>query len=68
LPWDQFHLEVAALAKVNALPRKKEAAIQHFEDWFREKLGLRVGRSSIGQKLTPYYDRFVRGQTTNPSE
>jgi hypothetical protein len=66
LPWDQFHVEVAALATAKALPLKKEAAIHHFEAWFREKLGLDVGRSSIGQKLTPYYDRFVWGQTANP--
>ena len=68
LPWDQFHLEVAALAISNALPQKKEAAIQHFESWFKEKLGLQVGRSSISQKLTPYYDRFVRGQPKIPSD
>jgi len=62
LPWELFHLEVASLARANALPEKKEAAIHHFESWFREELGLHVGRSSIGQKLTPYYDRFVRAQ------
>ena len=62
LPWELFYLEVASLARANALPEKKEAAIHHFESWFREELGLHVGRSSIGQKLTPYYDRFVRAQ------
>jgi hypothetical protein len=67
LPWDQFHLEVAALIDARALPQKKESAIQHFENWFRVELGLQVGRSSIGQKLTPYYDRFVWG-SGNKSE
>jgi hypothetical protein len=31
LPWDRFHLEVAALLRVNAPPTKEEAAIHHFE-------------------------------------
>jgi hypothetical protein len=60
LPWDQFHLEVAALTAAGALPRKKEAAIHHFVEWFREEFGVSASRSSIGQKLTPYYERFMR--------
>jgi hypothetical protein len=59
LPWEQFHVEVAALVQKNALPEKKEAAIAHFEGWFRERLGISVSRSAIGQKLKPYYQRFL---------
>jgi hypothetical protein len=58
LPWEPFHVEVACLIKKNALPEKKEAAIGHFENWFKKELGLSVSRSSIGQKLTPYYQKF----------
>jgi hypothetical protein len=58
LPWEAFHVEVAALIQKNALPEKKEAAIAHFEGWFRDKLGISVSRSAIGQKLKPYYQRF----------
>ena len=65
LPWDRFHLEVAALVKADALPRKKEAAIHQFAGWFRNELGISVGRSSIGQKLAPYYDRFVNSKSEN---
>jgi hypothetical protein len=65
LPWGRFHLEVAALVKADALPRKKEAAIHEFAEWFRNELGIRVGRSSIGEKLTPYYDRFVHSKSEN---
>ena len=67
LPWDQFHLEVAALIAAGALPRKKEAAIHHFVEWFREEFGMSASRSSVGQKLTPYYERFVRSKTENTS-
>jgi hypothetical protein len=65
LPWDRFHLEVAALAKEDSLPRKKEAAIHQFAEWFRIEFGISVSRSSIGQKLAPYYDRFVRSKSEN---
>ena len=65
LPWDRFHLKVAALVKADALPRKKEAAIHQFAEWFRNEFGISVSRSSIGQKLAPYYDRFVRSKSEN---
>ena len=58
--WDQFHLEVADLVKRDELPSKKESAIQHFQEWFKRTLNQRPGRSSIGQKLKPYYDRFIK--------
>jgi hypothetical protein len=57
-PWEGFHVEVASLIQQNALPEKKEAAIAHFEGWFRDKLGISVSRSAIGQKLKPYYQKF----------
>jgi hypothetical protein len=65
LPWDLFHLEVAVRAKEQRLPNKKEAAISEFADWFRDKHGIAVGRSSIGQKLTPYYRRIFRSDGEN---
>jgi hypothetical protein len=60
--WDPFHLEVANLLLQGELPAKKEAAIQHFQDWFERTLNQRPSRASIGQKLKLYYDRFVRTQ------
>jgi hypothetical protein len=59
-PWDQFHLEVAALLLANELPEKKEAAIEHFRSWFASELGLKASRSAVGEKLKPYYDRFFK--------
>ena len=58
--WDPFHLEVADLLKRGELPAKKEAAIQHLQDWFGRTLNQRPSRTSIGQKLKPYYDRFMK--------
>jgi hypothetical protein len=58
--WDAFHLEVADFVKRGELPAKKEAAIQHFQDWFERTLNQRPSRSSIGEKLKPYYDRFMK--------
>jgi hypothetical protein len=59
-PWEPFHLEVAALLRSNALPDKKEATIQYFQSWFSKQLGISPSRAAIGEKLTPYYDKFVR--------
>jgi hypothetical protein len=61
-PWESFHLEVTSLLQKNELPAKKEAAIQHFQSWFERQLGIRPSRAAIGEKLTPYYDRFLRGR------
>jgi hypothetical protein len=61
-PWERFHLEVSALLQRNELPAKKEAAIQHFQSWFERELRIRPSRAAIGEKLTPYYDRFLRGR------
>jgi hypothetical protein len=59
-PWESFHIEVSALLQRNELPAKKEAAIQHFQSWFERELRIRPSRAAIGEKLTPYYDRFLR--------
>jgi hypothetical protein len=59
-PWDAFHLEIADLIHKGQLPEKKEACIQHLRDWSLRTLGLNVSRAAVGQKLTPYYARFVR--------
>jgi hypothetical protein len=65
-PWDAFHIEVAGLLRRNELPQKKEAAIEHFQNWFRREHGIGASRSVVGDKLKPYYDRFMRttGQKT----
>ena len=65
-PWERFYLEVAALLHQNSLPQKKEAAIQYFQTWFWDELRVRPSRAAIGEKLTPYYEKFMRrdGQKT----
>jgi hypothetical protein len=59
-PWEPFHHEVASLLRSNALPDKKEAAIQYFQSWFFKEHGIHPSRAAIGEKLTPYYEKFVR--------
>ena len=59
-PWDAFHIEVTGLLQRNELPEKKEAAIEHFQSWFQREHGIPASRSVIGDKLKPYYDKFVR--------
>jgi hypothetical protein len=59
-PWEAFHLEVASLVSRGELPAKKEAAIQQFQAWFQRELNVQPSRSAIGEKLTPYYEKFLR--------
>jgi hypothetical protein len=59
-PWDAFHIEVADLLRRDGLPAKKEAAIECFQSWFQREHGIRASRSVIGDKLKPYYDKFIR--------
>jgi hypothetical protein len=58
LPWEDFYVELARLYRDREMPSKKEAAIQHFQTWFKEELGLQASRSAIGQKLKPFFDRL----------
>jgi hypothetical protein len=58
--WDQFHLEVASLLHRGKLPAKKEAAIEHLQGWFQKELGVRPSWAAVGDKLKPYYEKFVR--------
>jgi hypothetical protein len=61
-PWDRFHVEVAALLQRKELPVKKEAAIQYFQSWFAGELNVRPSRAVIGEKLVPYYERFIKAR------
>ncbi|MBX3519657.1 MAG: hypothetical protein KF835_06510 [Xanthobacteraceae bacterium] len=59
-PWEPFYIEVADLIRRGELPKKKEAAIEYFKEWFAKNFAIRPSRAAIGEKLTPYYDKFVR--------
>lgn len=59
-PWEGFHLAVAELVKDGSLPQKKEAAIQQMQDWFVREHGQKPSRAAVGERLTPYYSKFVR--------
>jgi hypothetical protein len=54
--WDAFHLEVTDLLLRHEMPTKKEAAIEHFE----RQHGTRPSRAAVGEKLKPYFDRFIK--------
>jgi len=63
--WDAFHLEVTDLLMKGTLPKKKEAAISYFQDWFNRAAKQDPKRTAIGDKLKPYYDRFVKSSDGN---
>jgi hypothetical protein len=59
-PWDGFHVEVAAMVQNGTLPQKKEAAIHHFQQWFKQEHGILPSRAAVGDKLRPYYAKFLQ--------
>jgi len=42
------------------LPEKQEAGIADMQDWCARRWGKSVGRSTLLQKIKPYYDGFIR--------
>jgi hypothetical protein len=59
-PWDAFHLELAELLRREQVPTKKEAAIEYFQSWFEREHGVRPSRAAVGDKLKPYFDKFIK--------
>ena len=62
--WADFHVEVATLIAASKMPQKKEAAIQYFMEWFKREKGFSPQRSTLGEKLKPYFDKLK--QTEKP--
>ena len=56
--WDMFHLEVAKVIKSDELPRKQEAFVASMQQWCLREWGFKPGRSTIVQKVGPYYRTF----------
>jgi hypothetical protein len=61
--WDDFHVEMAKRVR-QGLPPKKDACIWEMEKWCEEKWKHSVGKSTLSQKIKPYYDEFVRKSET----
>ena len=61
--WDAFHLEITRRLLANRLPKKQEALVAEMQAWCSEAWRRDVGRSTILQKVKPYYDAFVRSES-----
>jgi len=59
--WTEFHVEVAARLR-DGLPSKQESFISEMQEWCKKRWGREVGRSTVLEKISPYYDRFVRSK------
>jgi hypothetical protein len=60
--WVAMHLDLAEVLRDGGLPDKKEAAIASIQGKFAER-GLKApSRTEIGNRLTPYYERFGNGK------
>jgi hypothetical protein len=58
--WEQFFVEVARRLKAGQLPKKQESGIAEMQDWCLRNWKCRVARSTVLQKVKPYYDAFMR--------
>jgi hypothetical protein len=56
--WDAFHLELARRLKKGDLPKKQEALVADMQAWCKASWSRDVGRSTILQKVKPYFDAF----------
>jgi hypothetical protein len=62
--WDAFHLEMAKRVHADGLPAKQEALIADMQAWCLQSWGRAVGRSTLLQKVAPYYSAFVGRQNS----
>jgi hypothetical protein len=62
LPWDEFFLEIARHLHSGTLPPKQEAFISEMQEWCKRQWEREVARSTLLQKIKPYYDAFVRSK------
>ena len=58
--WDSFHLEMTTRVQNNNLPEKQESLIADMQKWCLQNWGQEPGRSTILQKISPYYQQFKR--------
>jgi hypothetical protein len=59
-PWDDFHLEVARRLVSGELPNKQYLFEDEMREWCQSHWERKVGESTLRQKISPYYDEFVR--------
>jgi hypothetical protein len=61
--WDSFHVEMARIYSEKGLPAKQESLIEDMKKWCRGTWGRDVGRSTLLQRIKPYYDRLAKEPT-----
>lgn len=64
LDWDSFHVEVAYIIKNEEIPEKQESFINTMQLWCKKNWGVNVGRSTILQKVSPYYKKFKKSENS----
>ena len=59
-PWEELYVEITRRIQDGKLPEKQESFISEMEQWCSSKWGKKIGRSTLLEKVSPYYDAFVR--------
>ncbi|MHA1539812.1 MAG: hypothetical protein ACTSXQ_05005 [Alphaproteobacteria bacterium] len=58
--WSAFHIEMARRIKDELLPKKQESCIADMQEWCKKHYGSEPARTTVLQKVSPYYQEFVR--------
>ena len=59
LDWNSFYLELTDRIKSDDLPDKQESFIAEMQDWCIKNWNQQVGRSTLLQKISPFYKKYV---------
>jgi hypothetical protein len=60
--WDELHLELARRVVKGMLRDKQDAFEEDMKNWCESRWGRTPGTSTLRQKISPYYDEFVRSK------
>jgi hypothetical protein len=60
-PWDEFHLEIARRLMNGKLGNQKRFEGE-MQDWCKSRWGRVLGISTLRQKISPYYNEFIRSE------
>lgn len=58
--WPSFYMELMDRHQAGNIPNKQEAFIAEMQQWCKDNWGKDVARSTLLEKISPFYNRYVR--------
>jgi hypothetical protein len=60
--WDAFYAEAMFRVYEGDLPDKQDAFIAGMQEWCTKNWGGNIGRSTISEKISPFYNRYKKNR------